>query len=656
MKTSRFRIRFGLILTFAAIGCWLAFPAKAEFFKLLTGVPFPFSDGRLDASFDADGKVITAIGNGSDVAQAMAIQADGKIIAAGYSHNGSNVDFAAVRYNPDGSLDTTFGGGDGKITTAVGSGHDVVRAMLIQPNGKIILAGHAVIGANDDFVLARYNSDGSLDTSFGAAGIVTTAVGNFSDLALAVALQPDGKILAAGYSSNGANADFAVVRYNADGTLDSLFADNGKAVEPIGNSDDVVRAIAVQADGKIVIAGYEFINSNSDIAVTRLNADGTLDTSFDADGKLTLAIGLLNDEAFAVAIQPEDQKIVISGYTYINTNGEIAVVRFNPNGTLDQTFDNDGIVITGVDWDDDWANALALQSDGKIVVAGYADGVSSEEFAVVRYNSDGSLDDSFDADGKLITQIGSSTDIARAVVIQPDGKIVAVGYSYNGSNNDFALARYGYGTNGTGYFNLQSNVTIRFENAVQAGLTEAVSIAPETAGQLPANYELISQSIAFDITSTAQFTDGVNVCINVANVPNAADFARYALLHSENGILINRTVSRDVVNNIICARTTSLSPFVVARSNAVTAATVTVGGRVATANGRGIKNVFVTMTNANGIQRTTVTGALGYYRFAEVPAGEIYIFSATAKRFNFNQPTQARNIFEETGDINFTAE
>jgi len=192
----------------------LLYTLFAVVFSLLITVgahPVAAAEGDLDTSFDSDGKVITAIGGGTDRAFSVAIQSDGKIVVAGRSSNGSNDDFALVRYNTDGTLDTNFNS-DGKVTTEVGSGTDRAFSVAIQSDGKIVAAGYST-GSKNDFALVRYNTDGSLDTSFDSDGKVITAIGSGTDQARSVAIQSDGKIVVAGYSDNGSNEDFALVRY-----------------------------------------------------------------------------------------------------------------------------------------------------------------------------------------------------------------------------------------------------------------------------------------------------------------------------------------------------------------------------------------------------------------------------------------------------------
>ena len=170
------------------------------------------ADGDLDTTFSGDGILTTAIGAGNDAASSVVLQSDGKIVVAGYSYNGSNYDIAVVRYNTDGSLDTSFGTG-GKVTTAIGLGEDLALSVVVQSDGKIVVAGYSHNGSNYDIAVVRYTDTGSLDTTFSGDGILTTTIGSRDDYAESVVVQSDGKIVVAGYSYNGSNNDFAVVRY-----------------------------------------------------------------------------------------------------------------------------------------------------------------------------------------------------------------------------------------------------------------------------------------------------------------------------------------------------------------------------------------------------------------------------------------------------------
>ena len=392
-------------------------------------------DGQIDFGFDSDGIVTTTVGSSSR-GQSAAIQSDGKIVVAGYSSNGSNLDFAVVRYNSDGSLDTGFDT-DGKVTTPVGSAYDNAYSVAIQSDGKIVVAGTSYNGSNNDFAVVRYNSDGTLDTGFDTDGKATTAFGSSNDIGQSVAIQSDGKIVVAGHSNNGSNEDFAVVRYNSDGSLDTGFGTGGKVTTAVGSSNDYGFSVAIQSNGKIVVAGYSSNGSNEDFAVIRYNSDGSLDSGFGTGGIVTTDFGSSYDYGFSVAMQ-SDGKIVVAG----KSHDDFIVVRYNSDGTLDTGFDDDGLVTTSFS-SNDIGYSVAIQADGKIVVAGYyVPGDFYYDIAVVRYNSDGSLDIKFNTDGKATTAIGSADDVGYSVAIQSDGKIVVAGYSDNGSNDDFAVVRY----------------------------------------------------------------------------------------------------------------------------------------------------------------------------------------------------------------------
>ena len=327
----------------------------------------------------------------------------------------------------DGALDTTFGTG-GKVTTTIGGG-DQGKAIAIQSNGKILVVGDD----SNDFKVVRYNTDGSLDTSFDSDGKVTTDINGGLDDGQSVAIQSDGKIVVAGMGRVGLNENFAVVRYNTDGSLDTTFNTDGKATTDIGTSTtDKANVVVIQSDGKIIAVG----TSNDDFTVVRYTATGALDTTFDTDGKATTDIGTnTTDKANAVAIQ-SDGKIIAAG----TSNNDFAIARYNTDGALDTSLDTDGKVTTDIGTStSDAANAVAIQSDGKIIAAG----TSNDDFAVARYTTTGALDTSLDTDGKVTTDIGTGTfDAGNAMAIQGDSKIVVAGRSSASGPPSFAVARY----------------------------------------------------------------------------------------------------------------------------------------------------------------------------------------------------------------------
>lgn len=423
----------------ALVVCALAFGSLC--------LPVAAAPGDLDLTFGGGtGKVTTAVGSGNDTGRAVAVQSDGKIVMAGFSNNGTDDDFAVVRYNANGSLDTSFGTA-GKVTTAIGAGNDRGLYMVLQADEKIVVVGSAVRGGNTDFAVVRYNTDGSLDTNFGSGGKVTTVIGSSTSFIIAqavgAAVQQDGKIVVVGHATNGSTYDFAMVRYNTDGSLDTNFGSAGKVLTALGSSADYAEGVVVQGDGKIVVAGYSNNGSDNDFAVVRYNADGSLDTSFGNTGKVTTAVGVSFDHGKCVALQ-SDGKIVVAGTSHLSNlgRGDFALVRYNSDGSLDESFGNKGTVVTVLNGNTSSGLSIALQNSGKIVVAGNS-GSGAENFAIARYNTDGSLDQAFGDKGKRITDIGGLKDSALSVALQSDGKIIAAGWSESAINsNDFALARY----------------------------------------------------------------------------------------------------------------------------------------------------------------------------------------------------------------------
>ncbi|MBL8312054.1 MAG: hypothetical protein JNL19_16655 [Burkholderiales bacterium] len=404
----------------------------------------PGQPGTLDASWATlsplgAGKLITPIGTGDDAITAVALQPNGKVVGAGYCWNGNNMDFCLARYNANGTLDTGFNG-NGKVITTIGAGHDFAFALALQPDGKAIVAGECAVASSSNFCLARFTAGGVLDTSFGSAGIVITPMGANGEQATSLAVQTDGKIVVAGGCSNGSSFAYCVARYNANGALDASFNGTGKVITAMGSGGSA-SALAVQPDGKIVVAGSCSNGGNSDFCLARYTASGALDPTFGSNGKVITAIGASNDTASALALQP-DGKIVVAGTCVVaSTETHFCVARYGDAGALDTTFGGGGTVITTFGLIDT-ASALALQADGKIVVAGDCPGVNNADYCLARYNANGDLDASFGSGGKVTTAIGSDVDRASALAVQPDGKIVVAGYCRNGSNYDFCVARY----------------------------------------------------------------------------------------------------------------------------------------------------------------------------------------------------------------------
>ena len=369
-------------------------------------------------------------------ARAITLQSNGTVVLGGYSYNSGSYDFSVVRLHADWSLDTGFSG-DGKAVIDVGGTgrDDYAASMVVQSDGKVVQGGYSNDSSgNYHFSVIRLNADGSLDTGFSGDGKAVIDVGGSTDSATSMVVQPDGKVVLGGYSYNGGTGnDFSVVRLNADGSVDSSFSGDGKAVIDVGGNSDQATSMVVQSDGKVVLGGYSTNSGgNYDFSVVRLNADGSLDMGFSGDGKAVIDVGgSRHDFAYSVVVQ-SDGKVVLGGYSTNSsyTNADYSVVRLNANGSLDSSFSGDGkaVIDVGGPAINDQATEMVVQSDGKVVLGGYSyDSGRSADFSVVRLNADGSQDTGFSDDGKAVIDVGGSRDIVSSMVVQSDGKLVLGG-------------------------------------------------------------------------------------------------------------------------------------------------------------------------------------------------------------------------------------
>jgi uncharacterized delta-60 repeat protein len=342
-----------------------------------------------------------------------------------------------------GSLDNSFDA-DGKVTISAGQGNSFAKAVALQADGKIVVTGIASNGANNDFTTLRFLANGKPDSTFNGTGMQMTDFNQLENISNSIAIRPsDGRIITGGYSDNSTGFDFAVAMYNTDGTPANGFGTFGKVITPF-SSNSFGNAAAFQQDGKILLAGYTLLPSGNSFAVARYNDDGSADTTFSQDGKVTTIAGTGNSVAYCMSVQT-DGKIVLAGNTFNDTllRWDPCVIRYNIDGSPDAGFGNNGIVILPGNNADDFISAIAMQADGKIVLAGYS-GTSSanNNFMLVRLQADGSADTSFGAGGILTSFFGLQNNQATSVLVQPDGKIIAGGFSNTGNNDQFALIRF----------------------------------------------------------------------------------------------------------------------------------------------------------------------------------------------------------------------
>jgi uncharacterized delta-60 repeat protein len=465
--------------------------------------------GSLDPSFGNSGIVLSPYSKLDQSRATMALQSDGKIVVTAPG-------FTLMRYNTDGSPDLTFGS-DGKAETSFSHLHISVNAIAIQSDGKIVAAGGGRIdddeNTNVDYLLARYNTDGSLDSTFGSGGKVISAF-RFPDYGPnKIAIQSDGKIVAVGVGETYSGSDFLLTRYNSNGSLDTSFGSGGQIINTFYGQSYFCNAVVIQTDGKIIAAG----GSNGGFALARYNANGSLDTSFGAGGKV---LTNFNGGAAAndLAIQP-DGKIVAVGKSY-STFLNFPLARYNASGSLDSTFGTSGKVVVNFT-SNAQALGVAIQTDGKIVTVGTS---SRQGFTLARCNSDGEPDRTFGTNGIVITPIGNPDGSANGVVIQSDGKILVVG---------------------------------DVSNSYKVGL------------------------------------------VRYLGDPVAAQ------------------------------------------------ASVGVSGRVLTINGNGLRNAAVSLTDSQGIVRTVFTSSLGFYSLDNVLAGRSYTIAVSSKRYRF----ASRSLLQLNADL-----
>jgi uncharacterized delta-60 repeat protein/uncharacterized repeat protein (TIGR01451 family) len=420
--------------------------------------------GTLDPSFGNMGIVSTNAGSGGGGLSVL-VQPDGKIVMGGIA----NYNFGIFRYNTNGTLDNSFGTG-GKVYIDFGAS-DYCQSVLYQPDGKILAVG----SFTDDYstfskiALARMNTDGSLDNTFGTAGKVITTVGTF-DFIYSAVLDDAGKIIVGGAHYNGSGSDFLLVRYLSDGGIDSTFGTNGIVITSFG-TDAQGLSVALQPDGKIIAAGAAGPYGYADFAMARYLSDGTPDAGFGTAGLLTVNMGQ-NDSISDIELQPDGKIVAAGNSSQMNGTLDIVLARFNADGSLDAGFGNSGKVVSDFG-DHDWCFALALQQNGKILAGGSITlpGLSWPQ-NIVRYNSDGSIDNSFGQNGIAINNTNAGF-MCNSMALQPDGKIITGGYS-----NNYSVARYYGEGNITGIVYNDENGNGVFDTSEQGIAGQMIRLDP----------------------------------------------------------------------------------------------------------------------------------------------------------------------------------
>jgi uncharacterized delta-60 repeat protein len=400
-------------------------------------VPASAAPGRLDGFFSADGKQ-TAFPNGS-TAYATAIDKQGRIVVAGYTLK-TKSDIAIARFLPNGKPDKDFGGGDGRVTADLG-GTDYAFDVALQADGKIVVAGERDKAGGSTFAVARFGIRGVLDKTFSKDGKAFVSFGKTYQGANAVAIGPNGNILVGGFTSNGTSSRWAMARLSPKGVLDKSFSKDGKVTIDTSTTDEQIEDLLITPGGRIVASGYSEVGLVPRFSIAQFYTGGKLDTSFGHKGINLIDVTKGSDIAYGMERQP-DGKLVIVGFTDDAGAGDWGIVRVGAKGRLDTTFGGgDGIVVTAFGPSYEYAYGVVVQANGKIVVVGRAVR-GNADFCVVRYKPRGGLDQTFGGEGKAFTDFFGGDDTARGVALQSNGKIVVAGEATSKGVRRMALARY----------------------------------------------------------------------------------------------------------------------------------------------------------------------------------------------------------------------
>jgi len=392
--------------------------------------------GKLDHTFSNDGRA-TAFPKGA-TGFGVAIDAKGRILVAGYTLDG-DTDFALARFRPNGTLDPDFGGGDGRVTTDLG-GTDYGFDVAIGSNGRIVVAGQRTRSSGSLMAVAVYGPRGVLDKDFSKDGIAFVSFDKEFQGANVVAVGANNKIVIGGSTSNGETSRWAIARLRPNGSRDRDFGGDGRVTVDLTPSDEQINDLTIVAGGKIVAAGSAESGLSPRIAIARFLIGGTLDRDFGKRGVKITDVANGSDAAYGVAEQP-DGKFVVVGAVANGGKADWGVLRYGPNGRLDDTFHGDGVRILAFGSDYEFAQSTAVQSNGRIVVVGRIRRSGNDQFGIVRLKPNGSYDLGFSKDGRAIVDFGGGGDTARDVALQDNGKIVVAGEAFDRGHRRFAVAR-----------------------------------------------------------------------------------------------------------------------------------------------------------------------------------------------------------------------
>jgi len=498
------------------------------------------SNGENDPTFGSKGFSVPVRLNQPAAAQ----QADGKIVVAGASSY-DNSDFLIARYNNDGSLDPSFGNG-GVVSSDIGSSDDAAFALSIQQDGKLLVGGRSTRNGSSQFAITRFEVNGQTDLSFGNNGIVITDFGSPSVIN-AMALQSDGKIVAAGNVFDGVNGDFAVARYNMNGSPDLSFNLTGRKLVDLGNTDNA-KSIIIQTDNKIVLGGYSVTpDYENNFSIVRLLTDGSIDNSFNGNGIVSIDFQNTQDFLETLLLQP-DGNILLGGYTLTDGVQDFAIARITNTGELDISFGNGGKQITDLSNSQDFINTLALQSNGEIIAVGYSWINFNYDFSLVRYDVSGNTDPLFGTEGKVIAFYPKSSFAFENLFRQNDGKLVVYGSTFTDVGVQTLLFRYN--ANGSPDSSYGQDGVVVLNNNIFAAM--------QTDGKIVAASYLFSETGSdivlsrITINGTPDSSFGING--TVISDFGGSEFQGPVAIQADGKIVVSGYLNNDVGTDLLLVR------------------------------------------------------------------------------------------------------
>jgi uncharacterized delta-60 repeat protein len=494
-------------------------------------------DGTIDSSYGSQGLVITNFGGACNI-NSIALQTDNKVVAAGTFNNGSTTDFAIARYLKNGALDTTFNE-NGEVTSNFGNSDNAI-SVAIDTTGKIIVGGYYTDPSdNSHFEIARYTANGSLDPSFNGSGVTGTTFGSNREYLSAIALQSNGEIIAGGnvFGAQSSYSELAFARFNVDGSIDNSFGTSGQTLDPMGSNDyDYLYFLTIAPNGQIFSGGYTLSNNLGSFSLVILNPSGSLDSSFAADGNL-LFYYPGNDIGYLTAMVQNNGKIVVTGTTSEPSIPNF-LARFNSDGSSDHTYGNNGLATTN-------GYGAVMQTDQKVVESNYniVDSTGAINVVMSRYNSDGSPDLTYGTNG--VVQDFPGVLAYNATAIQPDNKVVVAGYVTNNFGESLALIRYNtdgtpdatFGTGGATipnfqFFNYPQTIAIGSDGKIIVS-----EVANNASGQTVA--------ILARFTSNGSIDSSFGLDGQLTLSPGIFAIPGFIALQADGKILLNYVVSYD---------------------------------------------------------------------------------------------------------------